>query len=107
MNPTVTKPENQSFSNDYDPKEQNNPDVTKLFSFQISWPEEIEMSSSLQRPQQVVTSDDVDTARDKKHPIMLKLGKCIHKAQVCHKTPFQILTSKSRQVLYITILCKN
>ena len=47
MNQTATEPEKQSFSNDYDPKEQNNPDVTKGFPLQTLWPEEIEMSSSL------------------------------------------------------------
>ena len=44
VNQTATELEKESFSNDYDPKEQNNPDVTKWFPLQISWPEEIEMS---------------------------------------------------------------
>ena len=88
------------------PKNQNNSDVTKWLPLQISWSEEIEMRPSL-RQRQVVTSDNIDNARDKKHPIMLKLEKNIHKAQLCHKTPFQIMTSKSRQVLNIMMLFKN
>ena len=38
---------------------------------------------------------------------MLKLGKFIHEAQLCHKTPFQIMSSKFRQVLNITMICEN